>query len=107
MTPVQLRHLIALAEGVSFSRAAELTHVTQPALWHGVRALEDEPGATLFDRLGKRAEATPIGRDALQRARQLVLETQELQEGGRARSTGQQGTLRVAMGSAPPRSRHD
>ena len=80
MTLVQLRHLIALAESGSFSRAAERTHLTQPALSRSIRALEDELGVPLFDRIGRRAELTPMGRETLERARQLVFDAQEIEE---------------------------
>ncbi len=101
MTLVQLRHLIALAETGSFSRAAELTHVTQPALSRSIRALEDELGKPLFDRVGRRAELTPLGHDAVQRARQLVFDARELHDHGRALAAGRIGLLRVGMGSGP------
>jgi DNA-binding transcriptional LysR family regulator len=65
MTLVQLRHLIALAQTGSFSKAAEAVFLTQPALSRSVRALEDEFGAPLFDRVGRRIELTPFCRDTL------------------------------------------
>jgi DNA-binding transcriptional LysR family regulator len=101
MTLVQLRHLIALAESGSFSRAAEASHLTQPALSRSIRALEDELGVQLFDRIGRRAELTPMGRDTLERARQLVFDAQEIEERSRAIALGRLGRLRVGMGSGP------
>ncbi|WP_157991659.1 LysR family transcriptional regulator, partial [Caldimonas tepidiphila] len=73
MTLVQLRHLISLAESGSFSRSAEALCLTQPALSRSILALEQELGQPLFDRIGRRSELTPFGREALARARQLVL----------------------------------
>lgn len=101
MTLVQLRHLIALAETGSFSRAADRVHLTQPALSRSVQSLEDELGAALFDRVGRRAELTPMGREVLERARLLVLDAQDLQERARAVARGRAGRLRVGMGSGP------
>lgn len=101
MTLVQLRHLIALAETGSFSRAADRVHLTQPALSRSVQSLEDELGAALFDRVGRRAELTPMGREVLERARMLVLDAQDLQERARAVARGRAGRLRVGMGSGP------
>jgi DNA-binding transcriptional LysR family regulator len=101
MTLVQLRHLIALAESGSFSRAATACHLTQPALSRSIRALEDELGVPLFDRIGKRAELTPVGRETLGRARQLVLDAREVKERTQALAKGRAGQLRVGMGSGP------
>ena len=101
MTLVQLRHLIALVESGSFSRAAEALFLTQPALSRSIRALEDEMGQALFDRVGRRNELTPFGRDVLRRARQIVFEVDELGASGRRQRDGQAGSLRVGMGSGP------
>ncbi|MCW5634420.1 MAG: LysR family transcriptional regulator [Rubrivivax sp.] len=101
MTLVQLRHLIALADSGSFSRAAAAAHVTQPALSRSIRALEGELGVPLVDRVGRRIELTPMGRETLPRARQLVFDARELQERTHAVAQGRFGTLRVGMGSGP------
>ena len=101
MTLVQLRHLIALAESGSFSKAAQAVHVTQPALSRSIRALEDELGMPLFDRIGRRIELTSFGGEALARARDLVREAGELRDSGRRMSQGQGGVLRIGMGSGP------
>jgi DNA-binding transcriptional LysR family regulator len=101
VTLVQLRHLIALAETGSFSRAAEASHLTQPALSRSIQALESELGVALIDRVGRRAELTPMGRETLERARQLVFDAQELEERTQAVAQGRFGKLRVGMGSGP------
>ncbi len=101
MTLVQLRHLIALAQIGSFSKAAQAQYLTQPALSRSIRALEDELGAALFDRIGRRIELTPLGRDTLERARQLVFDADELQASARRVSDGDAGVLRIGMGSGP------
>ena len=101
MTLVQLRHLISLASTGSFSKSAQALHLTQPALSRSVRALEEELGVPLIDRVGRRNELTPFGRGVLQRARQLVLDADELHDSGRQMSQAQGGELRVGMGSGP------
>lgn len=101
MTLVQLRHLIALAETGSFSRAAAQVHLTQPALSRSIQALETELGVTLFDRVGRHAELTPTGRETVERARALVFDAQELEERTQAIAGGKAGKLRVGMGSGP------
>ena len=101
MTLVQLRHLIALAETGSFSRAAQLLFLTQPALSRSIRALEDELHTPLFDRVGRRIELTPFGHVTLDRARHLVLDAEELQVSAGRFEDGQSGVLRIGMGSGP------
>lgn len=56
-----LRYFQALAECLSFTRAAEKVHVTQSTLSHQIKQLEDELGVTLFDRVGKRVLLTDVG----------------------------------------------
>jgi DNA-binding transcriptional LysR family regulator len=101
MTLVQLRHLLSLARTGSFSKSAGVLFITQPALSRSIRALETELGQPLFDRIGRHSELTPFGRDALERARELVLAADELRERGRLAGDGQEGVLRIGMGSGP------
>src|SRR3954470_12796842 len=56
-----LRYFVALAECLSFTRAAERAHVTQSTLSHQIRQLEDELGHAMFDRVGKRVMLTEAG----------------------------------------------
>jgi DNA-binding transcriptional LysR family regulator len=92
MTLVQLRHLISLAHTGSFSKSAQALHLTQPALSRSIRALEDELGMPLFDR---------VGREVLERSRHLVFEADELRDSGRRLREGEGGTVRIGMGSGP------
>ncbi|MBS0341296.1 MAG: LysR family transcriptional regulator [Proteobacteria bacterium] len=101
MTLVQLRHLISLAATGSFSASAQAMHLTQPALSRSIRALEDELGQPLFDRIGRRNELTPFGKRVLERSRQLVLDADELHDSGRLMGQAEGGELRVGMGSGP------
>ena len=101
MTLVQLRHLISLAQSGSFTRSAEALFLTQPALSRSIRALEDELGQPLFDRVGRRSVLTPFGVDALARARQLVFDADELAGSGQQMREGRSGTVRIGLGSGP------
>ena len=101
MTLVQLRHLISLAQTGSFSQSAAALYLTQPALSRSIRALEDEFGQPLFDRLGRRSELTPFGRDAVERARDLVQAADDLRGSSLQAADGQHGLLRIGMGSGP------
>lgn len=101
MNLAQLRHLIALAELRSFSRAAKAVHLTQPALSRSIRALEDELGLRLIDRIGKRNELSAAGAAVVERARRIVFETQALRDIAPALEEGLAGTLAIGLGSGP------
>ncbi|MFI8527371.1 LysR family transcriptional regulator [Promicromonospora sukumoe] len=69
---VELRHLrafVAVAQGLSFTRAAERLFVTQPALTRTIKQLESILGATLLDRDTRRVSLTPEGVRFLEGAR--------------------------------------
>lgn len=101
MTLVQLRHLLSIAETGSFSRSAEKLHLTQPALSRSIRALEDELGRPLLDRVGRRNELTPFGVEMARRARAIVDDADVMVDAGRRLADGTGGRLRVGLGSGP------
>ena len=101
MTLVQLRHLIELATNGSFSQSAIKLHLTQPALSRSIKALEDELGQTLFDRIGRKNELTAFGSHIVQRARVLVDEANELRLTSLQLQKGDIGQFRIGMGSGP------
>jgi len=101
MTLVQLKHFIELASNGSFSQSADKLHLTQPALSRSIKALEDELGQALFDRIGRKNELTAFGAQILQRARALVDEADELRRTGKQLKNGEIGQLRIGMGSGP------
>ena len=101
MTLVQLRHLIEVAANGSFSQSAIKLHLTQPALSRSIKALEDELGQSLFDRVGRKNELTTFGLHIVQRARVLVDEANELRLTSAQLQKGELGKLRIGMGSGP------
>ncbi len=101
MTLVQLRHLIELAATASFSQSAIKLHLTQPALSRSIKALEDELGQPLFDRVGRKNEITAFGLHIVQRARVLVDEANELRQTSVQLQKGEIGQFRIGMGSGP------
>jgi DNA-binding transcriptional LysR family regulator len=67
-----LRYFVAVAEELSFSRAAERLYVSQPTLSKQIRALERSLQTALFERQGRSIELTDAGGALLERARELV-----------------------------------
>ncbi|MCF8149000.1 MAG: LysR family transcriptional regulator, partial [Sulfuritalea sp.] len=96
-------HLItfeAAARTGSFTRAALELSVSQPAISHAVRMLEDELGVALFDRRHKGVELTEAGRYLLdQVGLGLTLMDQALRE-VRTMTQGHQVTLAVSTATA-------
>lgn len=97
----QLEHLLALARTRSFSRAAEQLFITQSALSRSIQALEEELGAPLLDRIGKRNELTPLGKDVVARAERLVRDAGELRRSAELFMQGEGGSMRIGMGANP------
>ena len=60
-----LRYFVAVAETLSFSRAAQRLHLTQPALSRQVRDVEDELGCELFLRTRGKIALTAAGQTLL------------------------------------------
>lgn len=67
-----LEDFVALAQARSFSRAAELRHVTHPAFGRRIRALEQWAGAPLVDRGGPPVRLTAAGESLLAYAQHAV-----------------------------------
>lgn len=68
----QLRTFVAAAETLSFTRAAQRVHLTQPSVTEQIRTLEDTVGRPLFARQGNTLALTEAGSKLLARARELL-----------------------------------
>lgn len=74
MNTIQLECFIAVAEHLNFSRASEELKITQPAVSHQIRTLEEELDVKLFKRTSKSVSLTPEGVQFLPDA-ELILKT--------------------------------
>lgn len=97
---MELRHLksfLAVAEGLSFTRAATQLHLSQPALTAHIQQLESDLGVQLFARNRRIVELTPAG-TSLQRDAAAILE-QLHQATVRAQrvARGEAGQLRIGF----------
>jgi DNA-binding transcriptional LysR family regulator len=70
----QLEYFVAVADELSFTRAAARCHVVQSALSYQIARLERESGVTLFDRTSRSVRLAPGGEVLLPRARRILAE---------------------------------
>ncbi|MFS4583601.1 LysR substrate-binding domain-containing protein [Phaeobacter sp. C3_T13_0] len=99
LTLRQLRFLVAVADELNFSRAAEKCYVSQPTLSVGLKELEDRLGVTLAERTKRSVILTPVGIQIVERARKLLQDSREIEELAAAQAQPEGGTLR--MGAIP------
>jgi LysR family positive regulator for ilvC len=89
----QLRQFVALAEALHFGRASAATHVSPSALSRGIRQLEDELGAPLFDRDNRSVALTRPGETFLAWAREVLTGWDEVRHTLQAQSGTLQGEV--------------
>lgn len=75
----QLTYALAVEKTLHFKKAAELSHISQPALSTSLNELEKQLGLQIFERDNKKVLVTPVGAQVLERARNILLEVEELQ----------------------------
>ena len=68
----QLKTFLVVADCLSFSQAADALNFAQSTVSSRIRALEDELGVPLFDRLGKRVALTEAGRIMVRYAKKMI-----------------------------------
>jgi DNA-binding transcriptional LysR family regulator len=72
MSLTRLEYFVAVAEELSFTRAAARLHVSQPPLTQQIRRLEADLGVRLFERTTRRIELTAAGRAVLVESRIIL-----------------------------------
>ncbi len=77
MDTQSLHAFITVAETGSFSRAAELLHLTQPAISKRIANLEQQLECKLFDRIGRQTHLTEAGQALMPRARSVLIELED------------------------------
>jgi DNA-binding transcriptional LysR family regulator len=73
----QLKIFETVARHLSFSRAAEELHLTQPAISTQIKTLEGHVGLPLFEQLGKKIYLTPAGTELLGYTREIIRQFQD------------------------------
>lgn len=92
-----LRYFLCVAEARSFSKAAELLFVAQPALSRQVRKLEDELEVKLFTRTPTGVELTDAGLLLFQRAQMLLRQLSQAADDVRAKGSAISGAITVGV----------
>jgi DNA-binding transcriptional LysR family regulator len=96
----QLKVFETVARHLSFSRAAEELHLTQPAVSTQVRQLEEHAGLPLFEQLGKKIYLTTAGNEMLHYSRTIIQQFLEVDEAMSQLKGVSGGKLNVAVISA-------
>lgn len=95
----QLGVFEAVARHLSYTRAAELLHLTQPAVSMQVRQLEEAVGLELFEKVGRRIQLTEAGRELYHYSQAISQQLQEAEEVLESLKGLNQGRLKVAVAS--------
>lgn len=80
MTITQLQYVLAVAEHQNFTKAAQKVFVTQPTLSMQIQKLEEELDIQIFDRSKKPIQLTETGRKIVNQARNIVNESDRIQD---------------------------
>jgi DNA-binding transcriptional LysR family regulator len=96
----QLKVFESVARHLSFSRAAEELHLTQPAVSAQVRKLEDHAGVPLFEQLGKKVYLTAAGQHLLDSVREILARVREAEDALDGFKGVEGGRLNIAVISA-------
>lgn len=97
---IEIRHLkslIAIAETGKLAHAAERVHLTQSALSHQIRVLEEHYVITLFQRTARGLRFTPAGERLLAAAREILAVLEKAERDLIRLSSDQSGELRIVL----------
>ncbi len=101
MNVSQLRTFIAVVDHGSFSEAARVLGISQPAVTMQIQALEADIAATLLDRGYRKVALTEAGRALLPHARNVIAELEVARDSIEAISESVTGRLTVAASTTP------
>jgi LysR family hydrogen peroxide-inducible transcriptional activator len=93
----QLRYLLALAEHLNFTRAAEASFVSQSTLSTGLKELESTLGVQLVERDKQTVALTAVGAEVVARARQVLAAADDLSDFASDASRPMHGQLRLGV----------
>ena len=91
-----LRSFLEVAERLHFGNAAERLQISQPALSHQIRRLEEYVGAPLFDRTSRSVRLTEAGHALVPEARRVMIDFERALTQTRTAASGGAGHLSIA-----------
>jgi DNA-binding transcriptional LysR family regulator len=91
----QLRAFVSLAKHGSFTLAAKELFLTQSAVSHSLRALEEDLGCRLFDRMGKKILLTLAGEQLRPHAEEILAQMQQARKGLKKLANWGQSRLKI------------
>ena len=100
----QLRAFAILARSGSFTRAAHELHLTQSAVSHAMKALEQQAGCRLLDRTGKKVTPTEAGELLLVHAERILAEMAHARAA--LEKLGKWGQSRLRIGASATACQH-
>lgn len=100
MTINQLMCFVEVTRGLSFRRAAERLHLSQPSVSAHVHSLEQELGALLFERSGRRVRLTRAGEMLLPYAENVLVAVDDARTAVDSLYTVPRGMLRIGTTSS-------
>jgi DNA-binding transcriptional LysR family regulator len=96
MNLTDLGYFLHVAHGGSFARAANLAHVSPPAISKAIQRLEEDLGASLFCRTTRSVALTDAGQLLLERGERLVRDVEDARHAIEQLTGTMRGPLRVA-----------
>lgn len=93
----QMRYFDALATTLHFGRAAEMVHVSQPALSAQIMEMEKHLGVTLIERTRNNTLLTAKGQEVLAHARTVLAAVDQLEEAARRSNGMLEGLVRLGI----------
>lgn len=98
---IHLRILRQIERDGSLTAAAQSLHLTQSALSHAIKKLEQQSGARIWGREGRRVQLTPAGQHLLNAAERLLPQLERVDSVLADYASGEQGALRIGMECHP------
>ena len=92
-----LRTIQAIHAAGGLAKAADVLHITQSALSHQIKGLEDQAGVELFVRRSKPLKLSPAGMRLLKLAEQVLPQVQALQDEFSGLRAGSTGRMHIAI----------
>jgi len=100
MTLRQLQIFSVAARHMSFARAADELHLTQPAISMQIRQLEDTAGLPLFERIGRRLALTEAGEKLTHHASRILGEIKDAEDAMTSLKQADSGSISVGIVSS-------